>query len=220
MQEAGRMKTWERYRDYLMTGEWHIHTQYSDGKNSISEICRRAVELGVPLLVFTDHLNEDRPFDMSGYLREIGEAKREFPLKILSGCEIELYPDGSLSAGDRLLKQVDYTIVSFHSSSESIGDYYYGLLKAFEHPSVNTWGHPGAYLRQTDLLLACGMLEEIFARMAEEKVALELNKRYNVPPRDWRELALKYNVAMINGSDIHSIRDFTKGKRRRVLSNR
>jgi len=211
------MKTHEKYREYLMTGEWHIHTRYSDGKNSIVECCRRAVELGIPLLAFTDHLREDRYLDMPGYLREIEEARREFPLRILSGFEVELYPDGSLSAGDRLLGQVDYTVVSFHSQQEFIGDYYSGLLEAFKNPSVNTWGHPGAYLRQTDLLLSRRMLDELFSRMAEERVALELNQRYAVPPEEWRELAQEYGVTLINGSDIHSLRDFSKGRRRGAL---
>ena len=36
----------EEYSQYLLSGEWHIHTNYSDGENSVDDYCKRAVELG------------------------------------------------------------------------------------------------------------------------------------------------------------------------------
>ena len=47
------MKTWKKYIDYLLVGEWHIHTSYTDGKNSVFEYCEKAIEVDIPLLALT-----------------------------------------------------------------------------------------------------------------------------------------------------------------------
>jgi histidinol-phosphatase (PHP family) len=105
-----------------LTGDGHVHTQWSwdtggprsDAAGRMESMCRRAVQIGLPALAFTEHLdftswtltsedhlpdswgplvNEDRvlappPLDVDGYLDNIERCRREFPvLHILSGVE-------------------------------------------------------------------------------------------------------------------------------------
>jgi histidinol-phosphatase (PHP family) len=72
----------------------HVHTEWShdapDG--SMEETCRRAVEMGVPALAFTEHeeLDPSVPhLDVPGYLESVERCRTLFPsLRILSGIEL------------------------------------------------------------------------------------------------------------------------------------
>jgi histidinol-phosphatase (PHP family) len=83
--------------------------------------CRRALEIGLPSIAFTDHadfagaFNEQRPVDIEGYLECVENCRRAFPeVRILSGIELgepHLFPaeaGAMLRAGrlDRVLASV------------------------------------------------------------------------------------------------------------------
>ena len=111
-----------------MQGDLHVHSQFSwDAPSGDMEgTCRRAVEIGVRALAFTEHadfvpkVHEDlRPLDAAGYLEEVDRCRRLFPgLRILSGVELgepHRFPDetaATLAAGgfDRVLGSVHCTL--------------------------------------------------------------------------------------------------------------
>jgi histidinol-phosphatase (PHP family) len=83
--------------------------------------CRRALEIGLPSIAFTDHadfvraFDDQRPVDIEGYLECIDNCRRAFPqLRILSGIELgepHLFPaeaGAMLRAGrlDRVLASI------------------------------------------------------------------------------------------------------------------
>src|ERR1700729_878926 len=90
----------------------HVHSQWSHDTGpgaSMAAACARAVELGLPAVAFTEHLDftewgpDDaisgtgvrpndqwgpRPLDVDGYLSSVDECRHRFPsLRILSGAE-------------------------------------------------------------------------------------------------------------------------------------
>jgi histidinol-phosphatase (PHP family) len=90
----------------------HVHSQWSHDtgpRASMAAACARALELGLPAVAFTEHLDftewgpDDaisdtgirpndqwgpRPLDVDGYLSCVDECRRRFPsLRILSGAE-------------------------------------------------------------------------------------------------------------------------------------
>jgi histidinol-phosphatase (PHP family) len=90
----------------------HVHSQWSYdtfGRTSMVAACQRAVEVGVPAIAFTEHLDFTdycpgdaiagtgvrpgwweamRPLDVTGYLASIEECRQRFgSLRILSGVE-------------------------------------------------------------------------------------------------------------------------------------
>jgi len=104
-----------------LSGDGHVHTEWSwdtggphsDAAGRMESMCRRAVQIGLPALAFTehldftswaltpeDHLPESWPLagedgvlappllDVEGYLDSIERCRREFPeLQILTGVE-------------------------------------------------------------------------------------------------------------------------------------
>jgi DNA polymerase (family 10)/putative hydrolase len=201
------MKTWKKYVDYLLEGEWHIHTNYTDGKNTVFEYCEKAVEIGIPLLAFTEHVRKELTYDFNQFLNEIEEAREEFDLIILSGCEAKVLPSGALDVEEWILREVDYPIFAFHSFPEDVGIYIESLKSVLRNRYVNTWAHPGAFLLRYGLELSEKKLNKIFTLMEEQNVLLEVNKKYKVPLGAWLDVAERYNVKTVTGNDVHSIED-------------
>ncbi|WP_459129082.1 PHP domain-containing protein [Guggenheimella bovis] len=64
-----------------MKCDLHLHSYYSDGSDSIDEICDMAMDAGLDAISITDH-------DTLFHLRDVLEARKKFPLKILLGTEM------------------------------------------------------------------------------------------------------------------------------------
>ena len=72
---------------------------------------------------------------------------------------------------------------------------------------INTWAHPGLFLEKYRFRLPENDLIEIFKLMRKYDVLLEINRKYNLPPRTWFQLAEQYDVQKVVGNDVHSIED-------------
>lgn len=81
-----------------LAADLHVHTEWSwdAGRGSMEESCRRALELGLPAIAFTDH-SDFNPYpseswhglDVAGYLDCVDRCRAAFPeLRILSGVEL------------------------------------------------------------------------------------------------------------------------------------
>jgi len=207
------MKTWRRYEEYLLTGEWHVHTNYTDGRNSVFEICERARELGIPLLAFTEHVRRELTYDFNDFLSDIDRARGEFPeLIILSGVEAKVLPDCGLDVEDEVIKQVDYPIFAFHSFPRNKELYVRCLKKAIKNRYVNAWAHPGLFLRKTGFSLTVDELEEIFNLMRKHDVLLEINRRYGLPEKEWANIASEMGVKIVRGGDVHRVEDLKRSR--------
>ena len=202
------MKTWQEYKDYLMLGNWHIHTNFTDGKNTVMEYCKEAIKKKIPLIAFTEHVRRELTYDFNLLLDEIEKARREFPnLIILSGCEAKVLPDGTLDVNDEIIKKVDYAVMAYHSFPKDKELYLKTLKKAIKNPFVNAWVHPGLFLKKTGFELKDEELNEVFGLMKEHEVLLEINKKYDLPPKHWIEQAKKMGVLLVRGNDTHSINE-------------
>jgi len=96
----------------VLPADNHVHSQWSYdtfGRTSMLAACQRAVEVGVPALAFTEHLDFSqagpgdavegsgiklgwwdamRPLDVPGYVASLAECRERYPsLRILSGVE-------------------------------------------------------------------------------------------------------------------------------------
>jgi len=204
------MKTWQRYSEFLVKGEWHVHTFYTDGQNSIDEYCQKAVEVGIPLIAFTEHVRKNLNYDFQSFLSDIELAKEKYDLIILSGCEAKVLQDGELDIPSDILRDIDYPIFAFHSFPLNVDLYIDCVKRALKNKFVNTWAHPGLFLKKYSLELNNTELKEIFSLMSKEKVLLEINVRHNLPAKKWLFLANQFNVCSVRGSDVHTIKDLCK----------
>ena len=205
------MKIWQKYPDYLFNGEWHIHTNFTDGTGSIAEYAETAVELGIPLLAFTEHVRKELDYDFGQFLNEINIAREKYPdLVILSGCEAKVIQDGCLDCRDDILKKVEHRVFAFHSFSESLDKYLTALENVLINHNVDAWAHPGLFFKKhSNILMPDKKLSELFRLMKKAGVLLEVNLKYKLPSIDW---LTKYprettNNPVVFGGDVHSVED-------------
>lgn len=199
------MKKWEKYTDYLLKGEWHIHTNYTDGKNTVYQYCQKAVEVGIPLVAFTEHVRKHLSYNFSTFLDDIDKAREHFDLIVLSGCEAKVLSTGELDVDYEILREVDYAIFAYHSFPEDIDIYLKSLFKSLKNKHVDAWAHPGIFLTNHCLELSDEALEKIFKTMNKQNVLLEINSKYNTPAENWINLARKHDVKLVRGNDVHCL---------------
>ena len=206
------MKVWGKYTNYLLSGEWHIHTSHTDGENSIAEYCQEAVKKGIPLLAFTEHVRRSLDYNFRDFLNEIEQVRAKFDLIILSGCETKVLPDSELDVEEWVLQEVDYPVFAFHSFPNDIGKYLKSLETVLNNNQVSAWAHPGLLASKYGLNVSDKKLIEIFELMNQNDVLLEVNSKYGVLPKRWLDLAKNHDVKLVRGGDIHCVSDIVKPK--------
>lgn len=204
------MKAWEKHANYLFKGEWHIHTSWTDGNNTVFEYCEKAVHEGIPLLAFTEHVRRNLDYDFRCFLNEIEQVRAKYDLIVLSGCEAKVLPGGELDVEEWVLQEVDYPVFAFHSFPDDINEYLKSLKVVLSNRYLTTWVHPGLFVTRHDLELPDEELAEIFGLMNQHHVLLEVNRKYSLPPARWLDLARNGGVRLVRGGDIHRIDDMNK----------
>lgn len=159
-------RAWQRYAEYAQTGEWHCHSSFTDGKNSVAEMCERAVVLGIPLIAFTEHVRAHLDYSFQDFLMHVRDAqdRHRDTLIVLSGCEIKILPGGELDCPAWIPDYVDHVVASVHGDLKPWAP---SVMKALQDPRVCAWGHPTRHmpaLRADEydflgrsLALACGV---------------------------------------------------------------
>jgi DNA polymerase (family 10) len=165
-----------------MTGDPHMHTTASDGKNSIEEMAEAARKLRHKFIALTDHskavtvangLDEKR---MAAHLQKIREANdKGLGIRLFAGSEVDILKDGSLDYSDELLAQMDVVVCSVHSYFNlERSEMTERMLAAIENPYAQIIGHPtGRLILRRDPLDYD--MEKILDACAKHGVAMECN---------------------------------------------
>ena len=204
------MKTWQKYKEHLFLGEWHIHTNFTDGKSSVSDYVTAAKELEIPLLAFTEHVRLNLTYDFEELLAEIEIANQRNPeLIILSGCEAKVLPDGTLDCSDRIFNQVDHKMFAFHEFPKDAKIYYKALSSVIQNYHVDCWAHPGLFFEKVPVGLDMNSLGNVFKEMWQREIIIEINLKYQLPKHEWvADYLKKTSEGKITiGGDVHSVDD-------------
>ena len=151
----------------------------------MQETCRRALELGVPSIAFTEHADwvrgHEAVFDVDGYFECIERCRSAYPgLRILSGVELgepHRYPD---AARELLAAPFERVLASVHCV-EWQGRYVDASERGFLTPE-NTEGFFRLYLRE---VLALVQSDQPFQVLAH----LDYPKRYWPKEASYEETA-------------------------------
>lgn len=128
-------------------GDLHVHTTWSDGRNSLKEMVLAAKSLGYSYIGIADHSSGSRIAGGKGYREqsaEIDKLNREIDgIHILRGAEVNIEPDGTLETKDEYLSELDYVVAAVHRELDLPRDQMTNrLIKAIEHPYVDILAHP------------------------------------------------------------------------------
>ncbi len=163
-------------------GDFHVHSEYSDGGNRILDIVKAAKERDYQYIGITDHAQNLRiasglsADDIKRQHFEIDEIiSRENDFTILKGAELNIDINGELDFDDSFLENFDYVIGSIHSAfSRSREEQTLRMLKAMEHPKVKIIGHPtGRIINKREPYDID--LDRVYQKALETGTALEIN---------------------------------------------
>ncbi len=131
-------------------GDLHMHTSFSDGRDTVENMVTECHRLGYEYMAITDHsphamtsrtLTADAVKQQAD---EIAAMRERFPaMAIFHGCEVDILPDGRLDFPDRVLEKFDIVLASLHDAAGHDADQ---LAKrytaAMRHPLVSLITHP------------------------------------------------------------------------------
>jgi DNA polymerase (family 10) len=131
-------------------GDLHMHTTWSDGRDSLERMVEAAHALGYEYVAITDHSPATGlgrtvgPSALERQMAEIDRLQARWPsIRILKGAEVDIRPDGSLDLPDALLERLDVVLASLHDPAGQDPDTLLSrYVKAMEHPLVAIVTHP------------------------------------------------------------------------------
>ncbi|HEX3571350.1 MAG TPA: DNA polymerase/3'-5' exonuclease PolX [Acidobacteriaceae bacterium] len=168
-------------------GDLHMHTQATDGRDTIRMMAEAAMQRGFRYIAITDHsknlamtngLDDARALEHVRRIREVDrELEAEFGdrIRVLPGIEVDILADGAIDLEDSTLAQMDIVIGSVHSAfnqpKEEMTD---RVLRALENPHIRILGHPTGrkVLNREPYAID---VERVLQRAAELGVAVEHN---------------------------------------------
>jgi DNA polymerase (family 10) len=168
-------------------GDLHMHTDVTDGRDTIRQMAEAAMARGLSYIAITDHsknlamtngLDDTRALGHIQRIREVdAELQREYPgrVRLLAGIEVDILAEGALDLDDATLAQMDIVIGSVHSHfAQPIEEMTARILRAIENPYVSILGHPTG--RKVLGRAAYALhLDQILTRAAQLGVAVEHN---------------------------------------------
>jgi DNA polymerase (family 10) len=205
-----------------MRGDLHMHTTYSDGRDSLRRMLQASHALGYEYIAITDHSEHAgaartvTPGQLARQRDEIASLRGEFPgMTILHGIEVDILADGRLDCADAVLAPLDLVLASLHDAAghgrsrlteRCLSAIRHPLVSAITHPMNQLVGHRDPYDMDYDAL---------YAAAAETGTLLEVDggpAHLDLSGERARE-AIAAGVTLVVDSDCHRARSLDRQMR-------
>jgi DNA polymerase (family 10) len=201
-------------------GVLHCHTDWSDGKNTISEMAVAARDqYGWEYFAVCDHselaayaggIKKAEVAEQHAEIDEANEALATKNFQILKGCECDILRDGDMDYPNEILATMDVVVASVHSRYKQTGaEMTARIIGAMENPYVHIIGHVSGRL----LLMREPYefdIEAVLEAAARTRTVMEINADPRRLDIDWRycrrakEMGVKFSI----NPDAHSISNY------------
>jgi DNA polymerase (family 10) len=199
-----------------MRGDLHTHTNWTDGRDTLADMARRARDKGYAYYAVTDHspgLGLVNGLGAERIAARVEEARRLneelAPFRILVGTEVDIRANGTLDYPDDLLAKFDIVTASVHSAFGQTREVMTErVLTAMKHPLVTAISHPtGRLLEKRDPHALD--LQALIDAAATTGTWIEINggpERLDLPDI-WVRKALDKGVTLVANSDAHLVEE-------------
>lgn len=144
-----------------LKGDLHVHSQWSDGGNTILEMVGAAIKIDYSYIAITDHSQSLKvagglsPADLKKKRQEITQINKNLKgFRVLYGTEVDIDSEGKIDYKDELLKEFDIVVAAIHTGfKQSKSQLTKRLVRACQnryvhilaHPTGRLWGTRDAY---------------------------------------------------------------------------
>lgn len=200
--------------------DFHLHSTWTDGKNSVQEIIDHAKLNGLHSIAITDHIREGSTY-FDDYQKEINILNNNQEINIYTGFEAKVSDfSGNIDVKKEVAEAADIAIVSVHryplgSRLYNASDFKQNVaheielelsLSALKQGGFNVLGHPGGMSLTYFKEFPADFYEEIIIECVKSEIAFDLNGRYHKNIFNvLHPLLNKYNPYVSIGTDSHSI---------------
>ncbi len=138
-----------------LRGDLHVHTKWSDGKNSVEEMAMTAIAMGYEYIAVADHspavgiaggMDEAKIKKRQEEIERVNtryEEEGEGKFRVLSSVEVDIKSDFSLDLPDDVLKELDVVVAAVHSKfNQDKETMTKRIVAAMENEHVDIIAHP------------------------------------------------------------------------------
>jgi len=210
---AGRLPRLVETAD--IKGELHAHTDWTDGRAPLEDLVAAAESKGYEYLVVSDHsrsttiargLTPERVLEQVRAIRALQPRHR---IRILTGSECDILPDGTMDFPDEILAQLDFVLAAVHSRFKQPREEMTArVCRALENRYVRVLVHPTGRLINSRESYELD-LERVLQTAKAHGKAVEINSSPNrldlrdVHARRARDLGLLLSI----DTDTHHLRE-------------
>lgn len=163
-------------------GDLQMHSEYSDGGDTLADIIEGAIARGWKYCAVTDHsyglpIAGGVPMDkLKQQHREIDalNAKYKGRFRLLKGIEANILADGAVDMTPKELRTLEIVVASPHSKLRSADDQTPRMLRAVKTPGVHILGHPRGRMFGSRPGVNADW-DRVFDAAAESGVAIEID---------------------------------------------
>lgn len=199
--------------------EYHMHTNQTDGKDSIEKMLRAASDKGIRQLAFTEHIRADSSW-FDEFKARVKQAAELYPdIDVLIGVETKVIDlQGDLDISVDVLSKADIILGSVHSIPDSKGgvipfsdlsprelasiefELAKGMLK---HAPIDVLAHPGGMYASRYGGFPIHYIKELMYLAKVNDKAIEFSSKYAKNPYDFLTACGEINPQVSIGSDAH-----------------
>ncbi len=194
-------------------GDLQVHTDWTDGVDTLEAMVDKAVEMGYAFIGITDHsvslkvangLDAQRLEEQHSVVRNLNDERDD--IELFHGIEADILEDGTLDMPDEELDKLDYVVGAIHSKFNlDKREMTERLITAFENYNMKMLAHPTTRLIGKRDPISLDM-EKVFQKARDENVVLEINaspRRLDLSDENCRK-AIEAGVLLAINTDAHS----------------
>jgi putative hydrolase len=212
------LKCFNDVDDAYLHMDMHIHSNWTDGQNSIEEIVEYSKKIGLNMIAITDHIRFDSSY-FNDYKMAIEKIQKNSNIKILVGFEAKIKNfRGEIDVKADVAKLANLKIASVHRfpfadklfSADAFNKEIAQAIEldlclgAIENGGFDVLGHAGGMCLKKFGEFPMEYFEQIIIACKQNNIVFEINSYYHCNIySQLKSILKKHNPLVSFGSDAH-----------------
>lgn len=199
-----------------------VHTTATDGEATVAQMIKRAEELGLKEIAFTEHVRRTSTY-YRDFVAEVQAARQHTTVQVYVGIEAKAEDQsGILDVSPETIAQAEIVLGSVHRFPTDEGrlmaaeefDYQEATQREFalalglvRHAPIHVLAHPGGMCQRAFGKFPVELFEALMVATLQRGIAIEINTSYTRDLDGFLDLCQKVNPIVSVGSDAHRLTD-------------